>query len=178
MHRPGAIRLRHDDDLRVSIDRRYAGVALDDALARRHCRAVVVRPIALPDGALWPAPLLGMRGEAAAQFRHMALQPCDASGSHQLLRLPHRLRARPTPLLARMTPRLHAIDGEHLTADQPVAVAEHHDRREDGRDLVADGAHEMRDRREVWRRSPQRAINVSCSVQARAIARLLTISRA
>ena len=48
--------MRRDDDLRLAIDRRHRGVALNHTLGCRHLGAVVVGDVALADRALLRAP--------------------------------------------------------------------------------------------------------------------------
>lgn len=55
--RTRAVRLGADDDLMLAIDRRHPGVALDDAFAGGHLRAVVVGAIALANRGLTLASL-------------------------------------------------------------------------------------------------------------------------
>lgn len=57
--------------------------------------------------------------------------------------------AAPTPLLRRVARQLHAIDGKHLAPNEALAVAHRQDGREDRRDLVAQRADEVGNRREV-----------------------------
>jgi hypothetical protein len=57
------MRLGIDNDLVGRVDGRDAGVALNDALARRHFRTVIIRAITLADGAFCAAPIVGMSRE-------------------------------------------------------------------------------------------------------------------
>jgi hypothetical protein len=115
-----------------------------------------------------------MRREPAAQLRGVALEPPDACrGLHrqigfdgprvvltmalqhghrrdfELGGLPFEVHPRPTPMLGRVAGELHAIDGEHLAPDQPLGVADRDHRSEHPRDVRAQRAHEVRDRREM-----------------------------
>jgi len=69
----------------------------------------------------------------------------------QLGRLPLELGAGPTPLLRGIAGQLHPIDGKHLAPDQALLVADGQYGGEDPGDIVAQRAHEVRDRREVRR---------------------------
>jgi hypothetical protein len=50
----------------------------------------------------------------------------------ELLGLSHKLRPRATALLGRITRQLHAINREHVAADQSLAITDRDDRREHG----------------------------------------------
>jgi len=65
--RAGAVRLCHHDDLRVIINGRYAGIALDHPCAGRHLGTLVIRPIALPPAAGGAARLVRMGDEPRTQ---------------------------------------------------------------------------------------------------------------
>lgn len=61
---------------------------------------------------------------------------------------------RATPALRRVARELHAIDGEHLAAEEPLGVADRDHRGEHPRDVLAERAHEVGNRREVRRGVP------------------------
>ena len=168
------MRLRLHDDLMPGIDRGHPGVALDHALVGGHLRALVVGAIALPDPARRSAPVRGVGCEPAAQLRGIPLELGDSLGRlHRQIRfdrqgircamalhhdrrrrfefrsLPLEVGPRTTALLRRMARQFHAVDGEHLAADQAFAVADRHDRRQDPRDVLAQCADEVCDRRAV-----------------------------
>lgn len=75
-------------------------------------------------------------------------------GAFELCCLPREIVPCTAACLTRIARQLDAIDGEHLPPDQPLGIAGGDDRREDGRDLIANGAHKLGDRREVGRRVP------------------------
>ena len=61
-----------------------------------------------------------------------------------------------------MARQLHAVDGEHFAADQPLSVAERHDRRNDRRDVLAQRTDDVRDRREARARAMPRLLTMPC----------------
>ena len=75
-----------------------------------------------------------------------------ARGGFEFRRLAFEVRPRPAPPLGRVARELHAVDREHLAADEALRVADRNDRREHAGDVLAERAHEVRDRREVGRR--------------------------
>ena len=67
-----------DDDLVLAIHRRHAGVALDDALARRHLRALVIGAVALAHRARRPARSSGCLASQSRSWAASRLQPREA----------------------------------------------------------------------------------------------------
>jgi len=59
-------------------------------------------------------------------------------------------------MLRRVARELHAIDGEPLAADQAFPIADREHRREHGRDIRAQRAHEVSDRGEVRLNVPRK----------------------
>jgi len=70
-------------------------------------------------------------------------------GRLALRRLPFEVGPHPAPALGRIARKLHAVDGEHLAPDQALLVTDGEHRGEHVRDVGAEGAHELRDGREV-----------------------------
>ena len=67
-----------DDDLMLAVNRRHAGIALDDTFAGRHLGALVVSAMALADRTFHPTSILWMLGQPTANLCRVALQPLDA----------------------------------------------------------------------------------------------------
>ena len=123
-----------------------------------------------------PAPIVWVLREPGAELRRVAGEPRDAlrglgvtirfgrprvfgamAREHrrrrrfEFLRLAGKVGARATPVLRRVARQFHAIDREHLAADEALLVAHREHRGEHPRDVVTQRAHELRDRREVRR---------------------------
>ena len=145
------MRLRVDDELVFGIDRRHAGVALDDTLIGRHLRTIVVRVMAFAEPAGRATAILRMRREPRPQLLRILGKPRDPVGRLQLLRPLRELGARPTPMRGRVARQLDAVDREHPAPDQALAIAHRQHRRKNFGDVVPQRAHEVGDRREVRR---------------------------
>jgi len=171
--------LRFDDDLRALIDGGDTRIPLDHALARRHLRTLIVRAITLADAALCAASILGMCSQPLANLRGIAFEAFDPPRRFrrgiglcrggirrtmplhhprrrrfELLRLSREIGARATPVLGRIARQLHAIDREHFAPDQTLLITHRQDSGKHARDIGAQGADELRDRREVRRLVP------------------------
>ena len=159
-----------DDDLMLAVNRRHAGIALDDTFAGRHLGALVVSAMALADRTFHPTSILWMLGQPTANLCRVAVPPFDAldflrpqSGLDRLLvffamarnhfpccsfelgGLPREVCPRSTPALRRVVRQLHPINGEHLAADQALPIANRQDRSEYQRDVLAHAADEVGD---------------------------------
>ena len=75
--------------------------------------------------------------------------------------------------------QLHPVDGEHLTANQPLAIADRQHRTEYVGNVLAQRAHEVGNGGEVWLRIPAQGdegnVLAAVYIEAASIPRLLTI---
>ncbi len=63
--------------------------------------------------------------------------------------VPLEVGTRTTPMLRRIARQLHPVDRKHLAPDQPLPIAHREHGRNDRRDLVSQGADNVRDGGEV-----------------------------
>jgi len=80
----------------------------------------------------------------------MALQHGRRRG-FEPVRMAREIRARPTPMFGRVARQVHAVNRKHLAANEALLVTHGQDRDKDARDILAQRAHELRDRGEVRR---------------------------
>lgn len=149
-------------------------VALNDAFAGRHLRTLVVGAIALAHRAFCSASVVGVPRQPRAKVGRVAYEslpsrgvlrrqgrldlagifgpmPCQhrLGGALHLLRLSLEVGPGAAAVLRGIAGQLDPVDGEHLAADQPLAVTDGEHGGEDRRDLIAQGRYEVRDGREV-----------------------------